>query len=103
LGLALIDFALAGVLICLALKANRLWPILLAGMQVATVLAHLARALSFPLPTEGYGIFVQFWGWPMLIVTALGTYNHQSRARRFGGELDWKPLWPHLVQADFTT
>lgn len=97
--LALIDVALAGILGFLALKANRLWPILLAGMQVATVLGHLAKALSFPLPAAGYGIFVQFWGWPMLIVTAVGAYKHGQRVKELGGEPDWKPLWPHSLRA----
>jgi hypothetical protein len=102
-GVATADFALAVALIALALKANRLWTIVLAGMQVATVFAHLARFLSFPLPTAGYVIFVQFWAWPMLIVTTVGTYNHRVRTRRFGAEPDWKPLWPHPVQPEFTT
>lgn len=102
-GLALVDLALAGTLTLLALKANRFWPIVLAGMQVAIVFAHAAKVLAFPLPTAGYAIFVQFWAWPMLIVTAVGTYNHRSRTRRFGEEQDWKPLWPHLVRADSTT
>lgn len=97
--LALIDLALAGILVSIALKANRLWPILLAGMQLATVFGHLAKALSFPLPTAGYGIFVQLWGWPMLIVTALGAYKHRRRAMKFGKEADWKPLWPHSLRA----
>lgn len=95
LGLALIDVALAITLTILALKANRLWPIILAGMQVATVLGHLAKALSFPVPAAGYAIFVQFWGWPMLIVTGLGAYRHRARQRTIGAEPDWKPLWPH--------
>jgi hypothetical protein len=94
LGLALVDVGLAIALTIVALKANRLWPIVLAGMQVATLFAHLARAFGFPLPAAGYIIFVQFWSWPMLAVTATGAYNHRSRIRRFGKEPDWKPLWP---------
>jgi hypothetical protein len=95
IGLALVDVGLALALCILALRANRIWPIVLAGMQVATIFAHLGRLLSFPLPAAGYVIFVQFWAWPMLIVTAIGTYKHHARARRFGEEPDWKPLWPH--------
>lgn len=95
IGLALVDLALAVALSILAVRANRIWPIVLAGMQVATIFAHVARMLSFPLPAAGYVIFVQFWAWPMLIVTALGTYNHRSRTRRLGQERDWKPRWPH--------
>jgi hypothetical protein len=94
-GLALVDIGLALALMVLALKANRIWPIALAGMQVATLLAHLARVLSFPLPAAGYVIFVQLWAWPMIGVTALGAYKHRRRVTRFGEERDWKPLWPH--------
>lgn len=93
--LAVIDVTLALGLTALALKANRLWPILLAGMQIAAVFAHLAMTLSFPLPTAGYAIFVQLWGWPMLIVSAGGTYCHKRRVAKHGEEQDWKPLWPH--------
>lgn len=99
LGLVMIDVALAVALTFLSLKANRLWPIVLAGMQVATLFAHLAKILSFPLPAAGYAIFVQFWGWPMLIVTALGTYNHRARIEKYGPERDWKPLWPNSARA----
>lgn len=99
IGLALVDFSLALALTILAMKANRFWTIVLAGMQVATIFAHFARLLAFPLPAAGYVIFVQFWSWPMLMVTAIGTYKHQSRKRKFGEEPDWKPLWPHSAQA----
>lgn len=101
-GLALVDVLLAIVLMTISLTANRLWPIVLAGMQVATVFAHFARLLAFPLPPAGYVIFVQLWAWPMLIVTAIGARNHRLRVGRFGDERDWKPLWPHSVRASST-
>lgn len=100
-GVGLIDLILTFGLIVLALKANRLWPILLAGMQLATVFGHIAKLLSFPLPTAGYAIFVQLWAWPMLFVTAVGTYKHHQRTKRRGSEQDWKPLWPHSIQTRF--
>ena len=102
-GVALTDVGLALALIALALKANRMWPIVLAGMQVATVFAHMAKLLSFPLPTAGYAVFVQLWGWPMLFVTMIGIYKHRQRTRSFGKEKDWKPLWPHSIPTESTT
>lgn len=99
--LALIDVALAIGLTWLALRANRLWPILLAGMQFAAVFAHLAMTLSFPLPAAGYAIFVQLWGWPMLIVSAAGSYCHKRRVIKHGEESDWKPLWPQQKSTAF--
>lgn len=101
-GVAVSDLGLALALVVLALKSNRLWPVVLAGLQVSAVFAHVAKLLSFPLPTAGYAIFVQLWGWPMLLVTAFGTYKHRQRTRRNGPEKDWKPLWPHLTHADST-
>lgn len=100
IGVALVDVALAIALTVLALKANRLWPIVLAGMQLATVFGHVARLLSFPLPTAGYAIFVQLWGWPMLIVTAIGIHKHHERTKGRGTERDWKPLWPRSAQTE---
>jgi hypothetical protein len=97
--LALVDVLLAVTLTAIALRANRLWPIVLAGMQIATVLAHLGRALGFPMPNAGYAIFIQLWAWPMLIVTMVGAYKHYARIRRLGLEPDWKPLWPNSMQA----
>lgn len=101
-GVAMADVGLAVALTALALKANRLWPMVLAGLQLATVFAHAAKVLSVPLPTAGYAIFVQLWGWPMLLVTAIGIYKHRERTKRHGSEQDWKPLWPRSVQAKFT-
>ena len=96
----LIDCILGLTLTMLALKANRLWPIVLAGMQVATLFGHVAKALAFPLPTAGYAIFVQLWGWPMLAVAIVGTYNHGARIVAHGDEQDWKPFWPELVRTN---
>lgn len=98
-GLALIDLILLALLTALALKANRLWTIGLAGLQFATILIHLSKALYPALPATSYAVFAQFWAWPMLITTAIGTRNHRARTKRAGAEQDWKPLWPHSAQA----
>lgn len=95
---AAIDATLLVVLTSIALKANRLWTIVLAGLQFSTVLVHLSKAAYPALPAASYGIFAQFWAWPMLLATALGTWRHRTRVRKEGDERDWKPLWPHSYQ-----
>ena len=90
LGWALADVLLAIALTILALHANRNWTIVLAGLQVAAVLIHAAKLLFPSLPASGYAMFVQLWAWPMLIVTAAGTYNHRRRSGVLGSEKDWK-------------
>jgi hypothetical protein len=100
--LAVIDGALLLSLVGLALRANRLWTILLAGLQLSTVVVHLSKAVFPALPAASYGFFAQFWAWPMLITTAVGTHAHRMRTKKFGEERDWKPLWPHSVRAHST-
>lgn len=93
-----IDAALLLALTGIALLANRLWTIVLAGLQLSTVIVHLSKALYPALPTASYGIFAQFWAWPMLLTAASGTYRHRLRIRQFGEERDWRPLWLPSVQ-----
>lgn len=102
LALGLVDLGLLVALTAIALRANRLWTIVLAGLQLSTMVVHLSKVLFPALPAASYGIFAQFWAWPMLLTTAVGTYRHAMRVRRFGAERDWKPLWPHSAEARST-
>jgi len=101
--LVLVDSVLLASLIVIALKANRLWTIALAGLQLSTVLVHLSKALVPALPASSYAIFAQFWAWPMLITTAWGTHSHRVRVKKEGQEQDWKPIWPRLAHESYTT
>lgn len=101
--LVLVDALLLAVLTAVALRANRWWTIVLAGLQLSTVVVHLSKALYPALPAASYGIFAQFWAWPMLMTTALGIRGHWRRRTRMGAEQDWKPLWPHSVPVASTT
>lgn len=98
LALGVVDLGLLVALTGIAMRANRLWTIVLAGLQLSTMVVHLSKVLFPALPAASYGIFAQFWAWPMLLTTAIGTHRHRMRVRRFGAERDWKPLWPHSLQ-----
>lgn len=97
--LFMIDLVLLVALCWIALRANRLWTIVLAGLQLSTVLVHVSKAAFPGLPAASYAIFEQFWSWPIMITTLAGTHSHRMRVRRFGPERDWKDLWPEAVQA----
>ena len=101
--LAVVDLLLLLGLTWIALIANRFWTIVLAGLQLSLVLVHASKALYPALPAASYGIFAQFWAWPMIVAVAIGTRNHRKRTRKLGKEADWKPLWPHSVQAGLST
>jgi hypothetical protein len=95
---AITDGLLLLALTLIALRADRLWPIVLAGLQLSASFVHLTKTLFPDLPASGYAVFLQMWAWPMLAVTAWGTRRHQKRVRCFGSERDWKakrPLQPH--------
>lgn len=98
-GWLIADGLLLVALTWLALRANRLWPIVLAGLQLAAVFAHLTKAIYPELPAFGYAIFLQLWAWPMLATSALGIRAHKRRVARHGPEADWKPLAPGLRRA----
>lgn len=90
-GWVIADGLLLFVLTIIALRANRLWPIVLAGLQLSASLVHLTKTLYPNLPAVGYAAFLQIWAWPMLAVTVWGTRNHQRRLSRFGSDPEWKP------------
>jgi hypothetical protein len=98
-GWLIADTLLLVALIWLALRANRVWTIVLAGLHLAAVFVHLAKAAYPQLPPFGYALFLQLWAYPMLLTTAIGIRCHQVRLRRFGTYPDWKPTLPSEVQA----
>ena len=89
-----IDLLLFVALTILALLADRIWTMVLAGLQLAAVFAHLAKGLYPDLPPFGYAVFLQLWAYPMLVVTALGVRKHHLRTRQHGPE-------PHWTRAEF--
>ena len=94
MGWAITDGLLLVALTAIALRADRLWPIVLAGLQLSASFVHLTKTIFPDLPAPGYAVFLQMWAWPMLAVTAWGTHRHQQRVRCFGSEPDWKVRRP---------
>lgn len=97
-GWLLADVFLLLALIWLALRANRLWTIVLAGMHLAAIFAHLTKVIYPNLPAFGYAVFLQLWGYPMLLTTAIGVRKHQRRLRLQGADMDWKPRMTGRIQ-----
>lgn len=91
-----IDVLLLVALMVLAVRARRFWPIWVAGFQAAAVIVHCAKTVAPLMVPQGYSILVQFWGYPMILLTAAGAYWHHGRARH-GTDLPWRPR--HTVAA----
>lgn len=93
-GWVVTDALLMVALLAIALKANRLWTMVLAGLHLASIFVHLSKLVYPSLPPFAYALLLQVWAWPMLITTAIGTWNHQKRRQSGAAQPDWKPTGP---------
>ena len=79
--LALVDLAVLIGLVAVALRSHRFWPLWAAGFQMTTALGHAFKVLDSHLLPQAYGASLQFWGYPILIVLAAGTWRqHRGRS-----------------------
>ena len=79
---AVIDLALFAVVLPLALKSNKVWPLVAASVCLATLMTAAAQMLIHATPTA-YGIAQGAWALLADLVVALGAWN-VWRARRQG-------------------
>ncbi|WP_294292647.1 hypothetical protein [uncultured Sphingomonas sp.] len=85
-----IDVALLAALVVLAHRSTRFWPLWVAGWQLASVIAHVAKVLDPTMHATGYAIQAQIWGYPMVLAIAIGTARHRRRRRSGGTDPAWK-------------
>ncbi len=89
LGLLATDLMLLAILVVVALRADRAWPLALAALQLDTVGAHLAKAIDGEVIEVTYALMISVWSYPMLILLAIGTWRHRRRLARHGYDLGW--------------
>ena len=83
-GLLLVDLAVLGGFVAVALRSRRFWPLWVAGLQLTTSLGHLLKGVDQDLLPQAYGAALQFWSYPILIILAVGTYRARHRLVREG-------------------
>lgn len=82
-GVLLID--LLGLVACvaLAMRADRFWPIWVAALLGVGALGHLARWYDgSDISMRVYAMSLALWSYPILIIIAIGTFNHSRRVAR---------------------
>ncbi len=87
-----IDLVLLSVLVLIAVRADRFWPLWLAALQLVAIGVHGVRAYDPHILPIVYARIVGEIAYPMLALLVIGTVRHHSRALRLGGERDWSPL-----------
>ena len=79
-GIMAIDvFAFAGF-VAIALWSQRFWPLWVAGLQLTSLLAHVARVSQIDLLPIAYAAAERFWSYPILIIIAVGAWRQHRRS-----------------------
>jgi hypothetical protein len=99
IGVLVVDVALLVVLVAVALQADRFWPLLLAGLQLDTVGAHLFKLVRPDMIRVAYALSIAGWSYPMLLALAVGVWRHRRRLRAKGQDLDWTAPRPRKAAA----
>lgn len=74
-GLALVDVGVLAGFVTVALRSNRFWPLWVAGFQLTTTFGHGLKLVDSHLLPQAYGASLQFWGYPILLILAVGTWR----------------------------
>jgi hypothetical protein len=82
LGIFGVDIACLAAFAYAAMISDRFWPLWVSGFQLTTILGHLFKAIDSQLLPLAYAAALRFWGYPILIVLAVGVWRSQRRLRR---------------------
>jgi hypothetical protein len=87
-GLMAVDAAYLIVMVALALKAQRFWPLWAAALQLDTVLTHILM-FSKATPPFSYGFALWLWGLPIPVLIGIGAWRHRQRVKQWGSDPAW--------------
>jgi hypothetical protein len=65
-----------------ALISDRFWPLWVAGLQLTTSFGHVLKLADSSLLPLAYAAALRFWGYPILIILAVGVWRSQLRLGR---------------------
>lgn len=81
LELLLVDLAVLGGFVWVAVRSSRFWPLWVAGLQLTTIIGHLLKAVNESLFAKAYAASLVFWFYPMLLILVVGTWRAHRRKR----------------------
>ena len=77
------------ILVVVAVKANRMYPLWIAAFQVLATLSHFANAMAEHITPIAYVILAVTPGYFQLLLLAGGLLAHMRRGRKHGVYRDW--------------
>lgn len=94
LGHLFIDLSACAAMIVIALRANRMYTLWLAGLQILAFLAHLARELVETISPIAYAILYMGPFYFQIIILAFGIWLHHRRVTLHGNYRQWRSSSP---------
>ncbi len=89
-GLFLIDWAQLVLFLLIALRANRLYPLVIAAAQIITVVAHLLRLGVIDMHPRTYAVLIIAPDIVQIAALMAGTAWHAHRLGRIGTYPSWR-------------
>ncbi len=86
---ATIDILALVVLVIVAVRANRVYPMWIAAFQVLATLSHFANVIGDHVSPIAYVILAVTPGYFQLLLLAGGLWSHIRRIRKHGEYRDW--------------
>lgn len=99
-GIFLVDVVGLFAFVALALRADRFWPLWVAGFHLVGVATHAAMAASPDVVPRAYAMGQAFWGYPMLAAMVAGTWRHRKRLALHGRDPAWSDFRSAAEGAD---
>lgn len=78
-GILAIDAVLLALLLLVALRTNRFWPLWTTGFHSVGVATHIAMATKPDVVPGAYALAQGFWAYPMLIAICLGVRTQRRK------------------------
>lgn len=86
----LIDSAALIILVIVAVRANRMYPLWIAAFQILATMSHFANAMANHISPIAYVILAVTPGYFQLLLLATGLFGHMRRVREHGAYRDWQ-------------
>jgi hypothetical protein len=83
----IVDLAAFVAFSAIALRANRLWPLCIAALQMIALVSHVARYMDFSIHPVAYLMMQVSSSYPSLIILAAGTWRYQQRKKKNDDDL----------------
>jgi hypothetical protein len=81
-GVLIVDSITFLAFVYVALRSDRFWPLWVSGLQLTTTLAHFMKAIDASLFPQAYAAAGRFWGYPILLILAIGAHRTSVRSKQ---------------------